>query len=90
MAAEVAADCCCLCRWEFPQDVACVGVETQYMFGPDYLVAPVTTQGTRSRTVYFPAGVSWKNIFNASEVVTGGVSKTVPAPLDIIPVYKRM
>ena len=37
--------------WEFPADAACIGVNDQYLLGPDYLVAPVTTQGTTSRSV---------------------------------------
>lgn len=75
--------------YEFPADKGSVGINDQYLLGPDYLVAPVTIQGATSRTVYFPAGASWKNMFNPSDVVTGGVSKTVPAPLDTIPVYIR-
>jgi len=27
-----------------------------YMFGPDILVAPVTSEGIRQRTVYLPGG----------------------------------
>lgn len=75
--------------WEFPEDPQVVGVNDQYMFGPDYLVAPVTTQNTTSRAVYFPAGASWTNIFDKSDVVNGGIRKTVPAPLERIPVYLR-
>ena len=58
------------------------------MFGPDYLVAPVFTLGAREREVYLPAG-RWENIFT-KEVLEGGRSVTVPAPLDIIPVFKKV
>ena len=34
----------------------------QYLLGPKYLVAPVTTQNATSRKVYFPAGASWRDI----------------------------
>lgn len=35
--------------WEFPNDRKAVGVNTQFMLGPDYLVAPVTAQNATSR-----------------------------------------
>merc|ERR1711977_726907 len=73
--------------WEFPKDIKTVGINDQYFLGPDLMVAPVTTQGATSRQVYFPAGASWQNIFNSSDVRLGGKSQTVPAPLDVIPVY---
>ena len=31
--------------WEFPGDALAIGVNDQYMLGPDLLVAPVTAQG---------------------------------------------
>ena len=31
----------------------------------------------------------WVSIWNASDVVRGGVEKGVAAPIDIIPVYRR-
>jgi alpha-glucosidase (family GH31 glycosyl hydrolase) len=54
------------------------------------LVAPVTTQGARQREVYFPQGASWVDYFNSSAVYSGGKSYTVPAPLEILPLFKRI
>jgi alpha-D-xyloside xylohydrolase len=76
--------------WEFPADKRAVGVDDQYLWGPDYLVAPVTRQGVTSRSVYFPKGASWQSIWDQKDVVVGGVTKTVPAPLHQIPVYLRV
>lgn len=59
------------------------------MLGPDFLVAPVTVQGATSRQVYFPGGAVWTSIWDPADVVQGGVAKTVPAPIDVIPVYRR-
>jgi alpha-glucosidase (family GH31 glycosyl hydrolase) len=67
-----------------------VGVNDQYLLGPKYLVAPVTTQNATSRSVVFPKGASWKNIFNQTDIVTGGVTMQVKAPLEIIPVFERV
>ncbi len=58
----------------------------EYMFGPDFLVAPVTDAGT-SRPVYLPAG-DWVNYWTGSQV-TGGRTLVVDAPVETIPVYVR-
>ncbi|MBR3306878.1 MAG: glycoside hydrolase family 31 protein [Lachnospiraceae bacterium] len=74
--------------YEFPEDEACWECEDQYMFGPDYLVAPVYTCGARERELYLPAG-KWENIFT-KEVTEGGKRVCVSAPLDQIPAFKRL
>ncbi len=73
--------------YEFPADEKCWECEDQYMFGPDYLVAPVFEYGARERSLYLPAG-KWENIFT-KEVLEGGREVTVPAPIDQIPVFKK-
>ena len=50
--------------FDFPQDEVCWGLETQYMFGPDYLVAPVLEAGAQTRRVYLPAGAQWTDLHN--------------------------
>lgn len=76
--------------WEFPGDDKAIGIDDQYLLGPDILVAPVTKLGVTSRKVYFPAGAHWQNFFDSADVVAGGSYETVQAPLNIIPVYKRV
>ena len=76
--------------YEFPADKGCRGINDQYMLGPKYLVAPVTTQNATSRSVYFPAGASWRSVFHPDKPTTkGGQTLTVEAPLDTIPAYTR-
>jgi YD repeat-containing protein len=58
------------------------------MFGPAFLVAPVTEQGATSRAVYLPAGADWYNFWTA-ERVPGGQTISVPAPIDTIPLFVR-
>jgi alpha-glucosidase (family GH31 glycosyl hydrolase) len=58
------------------------------MFGPAFLVAPVTEQGATSREVYLPAGADWYNYWT-SERVKGGQTITVSAPIDTIPLFVR-
>lgn len=74
--------------YQYPDDKNCVDLKDQYMFGDEYLVAPVLEAGARSRRVYFPAG-QWKNV-DTGEIVTGGGTVEVPAPLEIIPVFQRL
>ena len=73
--------------YEFPDDEKCWELKDQYMFGSEYLVAPVLKAGATSREVYLPAG-KWENI-NTKEVIEGGRSITVAAPIDQIPVFLK-
>lgn len=59
--------------WEFPDDDAAVGVNTQYMLGPDYMVAPVVVQNATNRSVYFPGddSTTWYHALDGT-VVQGG------------------
>ena len=74
--------------YEFPEDPACAELKDQYMFGSRYLVAPVLGPGLRERTVYLPAG-EWRDA-DTGEILTGGRTVTVPAPLERIPVLERI
>lgn len=74
--------------YEFPDDECCWELDDQYMLGNRYLVAPVMYEGMRERSVYLPCG-TWKD-YNTGKLITGGRRVTVPAPLDIIPVFERI
>jgi len=43
-------------HWAFPSDPAAWYVTDEFMFGEQYLVAPVSDLGARQRLVYFPQG----------------------------------
>ena len=74
--------------YEFPNDDVCLSIKDQYMFGDRYLVAPVLEPGVQERKVYLPAG-KWKNV-DSGKMLTGSRTITVPAPLDIIPIFERV
>ena len=74
--------------YEFPEDTQCWNTGSQYMFGPDILVAPVFEPGQRSREVYLPEKQAWKNA-KTGEVLEGGQTVTVDAPLNEIPLFVR-
>ena len=73
--------------YEFPQDPACWELDDQYMFGSDYLVAPILHAGQRERNVYLPAG-TWENV-RTGELCEGGRTLLCEAPLEAIPVFRR-
>lgn len=71
---------------ENPLDSMAVRATDEYEFGPDFLVAPVVTSGTR-RPVHVPAG-DWIDYWTGGRV-TGPADTTVDAPLDRIPLYVK-
>jgi alpha-D-xyloside xylohydrolase len=71
---------------DFPNDPNVSNQGDEYMFGPAFLVAPVTRQGQTSRRVYLPAGRDWYN-FWTNEKLKGGQTVTVAAPIDILPLF---
>jgi len=74
--------------FDFPQDAATAGVNDEFMFGPDLLVAPVLEEGARRRPVYLPAGAVWQDA-GTGEAVPGGRWIEADAPLERIPLYLR-
>ncbi len=73
---------------DFPDDPNVADLRDEYMFGPAFLVAPVTEQGATSRWVYLPAGTDWYNYWT-DERVHGGQTVEVATPIDTIPLFVR-
>ncbi len=73
---------------DFPNDPNVADLRDEYMFGPAFLVAPVTEQGATTRQVYLPAGTDWYNYWT-NERVKGGQTVTVAAPIYTIPLFVR-
>lgn len=71
----------------FPGDPAAADLDQQYMFGPDMLVAPITTEGAASKDLYLPEG-EWFDLWNGG-AAQGGAWKTYYADKSTIPVYAR-
>jgi len=72
--------------FDFPDDPAVYNIPDQYMFGPAFLVSPVTDT-LYSRKLYLPRG-TWYD-FWTGEKTTGGQSLTVPAPIGVMPLYVK-
>ena len=73
---------------DFPGDPKVDDIADEYMFGPAFLVAPVTDQGATSRLVYLPAGAEWYNYWT-NQRFEGGQTIRADAPIDTIPLFVR-
>jgi alpha-D-xyloside xylohydrolase len=73
---------------DFPKDKNVLAIADEYMFGPAFLVSPVTTPQATSRPVYLPAGTKWVD-FWTDETLVGGQTVTANAPANILPLFVR-
>ena len=73
--------------YAYQDDPNVTNLKTQYLFGNELMVAPIVTEGTTSRQVYFPAG-RWID-FDTGRVYSGGDTYSVDAPQDRIPLFIR-
>lgn len=60
----------------------------EYFWGENFLVAPILTEGSRERLVYFPKGSDWIN-FWTNELHRGGEQAYVKALLQQMPLFVR-
>jgi alpha-D-xyloside xylohydrolase len=70
-----------------PDDPCVWNLGTEYLWGDDLLVAPVTRAGATHWPVYLPAG-TWHEFWTQS-VHRGPCAVTVAAPLDTLPLFVR-
>jgi alpha-glucosidase (family GH31 glycosyl hydrolase) len=73
--------------YSYPADPNVWELGSQYLLGPDLLVAPVTRPGSTHWPVYLPAG-EWYD-FWTHERLAGGRGVTAAAPLATVPVFVR-
>jgi alpha-D-xyloside xylohydrolase len=74
--------------FDFPSDPRALDINNEYMFGPSILVAPVTTRGAVSRSVYLPRGSDWYDFWSGRRYSGGQVIQRA-APLGVLPLYVR-
>jgi alpha-D-xyloside xylohydrolase len=73
---------------DFAGDSRSWNVADEYLFGPAFLVAPVTQFKARERKVYLPAGTRWYDFYNGRSVA-GGQTITAAAPYERMPLFVR-
>lgn len=71
----------------YPHDPVCRKYASQYFFGEDLLVAPVTSEGTEDLPIYLPEG-NWRD-FWTGQIIKGPAEMVVNVPMDRIAVYQR-
>ncbi len=86
--------------FDFPNDINVHDIKDEFMFGPAFLVCPVTTpmyydkesirlEGIeKKRKVYLPKGTDWFD-FHTGKQYKGGQHIMVDAPIDKIPLFVR-
>jgi alpha-glucosidase len=72
---------------EYPNDPTTHGMDDQFLFGSDLLIAPVLRAGATQRGVYLPAG-EWYD-FRSGERHMGPRWIGVPVTLSTIPIFVR-
>jgi alpha-D-xyloside xylohydrolase len=73
---------------DWPSDRRVRAIGDEFMFGPAFLVAPVSEPGATSRTVYLPQTAAWYDSWSGKRLA-GSQTIQAPAPLDRIPLYVR-
>jgi alpha-D-xyloside xylohydrolase len=73
---------------DFPADKRVWDINDEYLFGPAFLVAPVTEYKARTRKVYLPAGSSWYDFYTGRSI-SGGQTITAAAPYERMPLFVR-
>ena len=76
--------------FDFPDDEEALRQDCEYMFGPDYLVCPVTAPKVTVWKVYLPVNEGgWEDVRDGSRY-EGGRYYEVPVDLEDIPVFKKI
>jgi len=73
---------------DFRTDAKAREITDEYMFGPAFLVNPVTEPKARTRPVYLPAAAGWYDFWTGA-ALAGCQTIEGPAPYDAIPLYVR-
>lgn len=72
---------------EYQDDPNLYDESSAYMWGDDFLVAPVVASGQTVQTFYLPKG-KWINYWT-DQVYDGGETVSVPAPTDEVPLFVK-
>ena len=76
--------------FDFPDDAEALRQDCEFMFGPEYLVCPVTAPKVTAWRVYLPENEGGWEYLRDGSVYEGGRYAEVPVDLENIPVFKRV
>jgi alpha-glucosidase len=72
---------------DYPDDPATYGMDDEYLFGSDLLLAPVLREGAATRDFYVPKG-TWVDVWTGRSY-PGGRGHSMPVTLGSIPLFAR-
>jgi alpha-glucosidase (family GH31 glycosyl hydrolase) len=72
---------------DYASDAKVYGIEDQWMFGPNMLVAPVSKEGATKRSLYLPEG-TWYD-WSTKQAIAGGQIIEYDADLSKVPVFAK-
>lgn len=75
--------------FDFPSDEQAMLQDTEYMFGPKYLVCPVIAENVTSMEVYLPQNAKGWTCVADGKKYDGGQYVTVSVSADAVPVFER-
>lgn len=73
---------------DFPDDSKAWDISDEYLFGPAFLVSPVTEPKATQRSVYLPSGTQWTNFWTGA-TEAGNQTVSADAPIEIMPLFVR-
>ncbi|MBQ1692755.1 MAG: glycosyl hydrolase family 31, partial [Bacteroidales bacterium] len=76
--------------FDFADDPQALAQDCEYMFGPDYLVCPITEPGVKTWRVYLPKNAAGWEEFRSGQRYQGGQYIDCPVDMEFIPVFKRL
>ncbi len=76
--------------FDFPEDPEALRQDDTFMFGPTYLVHPVTAPGVTTWRTYLPASEGGWRDYWTGETYEGGTYVNVSVDLSSIPVFVRL
>lgn len=73
---------------DWPADKNVRDIGDQFMFGPAFLVAPITEPGAKQRPVYLPQAAGWYDFWSGKRLAPGQTVQA-QAPKERIPLFVR-
>lgn len=73
---------------DFGDDKKVRDIGSQFMFGPNLLINPVTEYKATKRTLYLPATTGWYDLYSG-QYIAGGQTIEADAPYERIPIYVK-
>ncbi len=77
--------------YEYQDDINVYNIDYEFLFGDNYLIAPILNQGQTTQSVYLPndPNIKWMNYWT-KEIYNGGTNVEVNFPIEQIPIFIKI